>query len=195
MFNLLNDTSKWLFAILTASLLIFAGCSEDDPTQPPDGPGDEEVITTVTLTLTPQGGGNQVIAQWQDLDGDGGNAPTIGSMTLNAGATYDGSITLLNEQESPAENVTEEIEDEDDEHQFYYTPMGGIANSVTVNITDQDGNGLPIGLSYTVTVNAGTSGQTGTLDVKLYHYDEVTKTGTNITDEIDVDIQLPVTIN
>ena len=195
MSTILNKIAQSTFLILVAALLVFSACSEDDPTQPPaDGGGEQEVITTVTLTLTPQGGGNAVTVQWQDLDGDGGNAPTIGPLTLNTGVTYDGAITLQNEQETPAEDITQEIRDEDDAHQFFYTAQGGIANSVAVTITDQDANQLPVGLTYTVAVDANTAGQTGELDVKLYHYDEVAKTGTNTTDEIDVDIQFPVTI-
>lgn len=190
-----NYTKLFLTAIIFA-LLLLTGCSEDDPADPgDDGPGEQEVITTVTLTLTPQAGGTAVTAQWQDLDGDGGNAPTIGTLTLNAGVSYNGTITLLNEQENPAESITDEVSEEADEHQLFYTPLNGIANSVTIAVADQDGNGLPIGLVFTVDVDAAASGQTGSLDIKLYHYDEVTKTGTNVSDEIDVDIQIPVAVN
>ena len=39
---------------------------------------------------------------------------------------YSGSIVLLNETEDPAENMTEEIEEEDLAHQFFYTIGSGL---------------------------------------------------------------------
>ena len=59
-------------------------------------------------------GSGNVTLQTQDLDGDGPNAPDITvSGNLKSGVLYNGAIVLLNETESPAENVTMEIEEED----------------------------------------------------------------------------------
>ena len=99
------------------SILSFNACSDDDDVLPTPI-NDEEVITTVNVTLTPMGGGTVVTLQKQDLDGDGPDAPTFSiSGDLIAGTTYNGSIELLNETENPAEDITEEVEDESNDHQ------------------------------------------------------------------------------
>ena len=101
---------KSLSILLFASLL-FVACSNDD--ENPEPVNEEEVITTMTVTLLPNGGGTPVTLQTRDLDGDGPNAPTVTvSGNLTAGATYNGSIVLLNETEDPAENITEEVQEE-----------------------------------------------------------------------------------
>ena len=108
---------KFLTAALIASSL-FIGCSKDDDPQPVN---EEEVITTMTVTLQPEGGGTDVILEFRDLDFDGSDEPEITNGNLTAGVTYSGSIVLLNEAEEPAENITEEVEEENLEHQFFYT--------------------------------------------------------------------------
>jgi hypothetical protein len=179
-------------AALAAVAFITGGCSEDNPAKPKDE-NPQELITKVTLTLTPAGGGAAVTVVFSDPDGDGGTAPTIGTLTLKAGTTYTGTIELLDETKDPDENITEEVEEESDVHQFFYTPEGGIVGRVTVNITDTDANNLPVGLEYTVAVTAGAAAN-GTLNVVLGHYDEAPKDGTTRSDESDIDIDFPVSI-
>jgi hypothetical protein len=177
--------------VLGAFALFGIGC-EDDPASPKEE-NPQELITKVTLTLTPAAGGAAATVTFSDPDGDGGNAPTIGTLTLNAGTNYTGTIELLDETKDPDENVTEEVEEESDVHQFFYTPEGGIVGRVTVTITDRDANNLPVGLEYTVTVTAGAAAN-GTLNVVLSHYDESPKDGVTPSDESDVDIDFPVNV-
>ena len=103
------------YALLAIPFLYFS-CSDDDDT--PEPINEEEVITTMTVTLVNHQNGNDVITmQTQDLDGDGPNAPVVTvSGPLTAGTSYSGSIQWLNEMEDPAEDITEEILEEDDEH-------------------------------------------------------------------------------
>ena len=61
-----------IVGLFCLSLLVFAACSDDDT---PDPVNEEEVITTMTVTLTPVGGGTAITLRSQDLDGDGPNAP------------------------------------------------------------------------------------------------------------------------
>lgn len=187
---------KNLLALSVILLLVFSGCNDDNPADSGDeGPGEEELITTVTLTLTDASDANNIATvQWRDIDGPGGNDPVIGTLTLTAGKTYNGTIQLLNEQANPAENITDEVNEEHNAHQFFYTAEGGVTGRVAVAITDQDDNGLPVGLNFTVTVSAGAAAS-GTLNVILGHYDEVVKDGTTKSTETDVDIDLPVNIN
>ncbi len=180
------------FSILLVLALIWTGCDSADPD--PVGPGEEELITTVMMRLVPDDGGATVsVTVFRDLDGDGGDAPVISGINLRDGVTYTGGITLLNEAESPAEDITEEVNEERDEHQFFYIPQGALAGWVTVTYNDTDGNGLPVGLDYTVTVNGG-AGEQGFLNVVLSHYDDSPKNGTDRGNESDVDIEVPVTI-
>lgn len=150
-------------SILFLSALIFTACSNDDDNPLPVN--EEEVITTLTATLTPVGGGPTVTLQTRDLDGDGPNPPVITvSGPLAVGTTYNGSLIILNETETPAEIINEEIEAEDDEHQFFFQATNGIA---TFNYVDFDGNGNPVGLSFTLTTSA-TAGS-GSITITLRH--------------------------
>ena len=61
--------------IFGLSGILLASCSDDDDT--PEPVNEEELITTMTVTLTPQGGGNSITLQTRDLDGDGPDAPVV----------------------------------------------------------------------------------------------------------------------
>lgn len=159
-------------SIAIITLLFITSCSDDDT---PIVVVEEEVITTMTVTLTPVGGGTAIIMQTRDLDGDGPNAPVITDpVNLAAGKTYNGSIELLNELESPAEDITEEVEELDDEHQFFFSATNSIA---TFDYSDVDGDGNPVGLSFTLTT--GSAGN-GTVTVTLIH--EPVKDASGVSD-------------
>lgn len=136
-----------------AMSVLFVSCDNDDDDDP-ELVDEEEVITTMNVTLV--GGGETITLQSRDLDGDGPNAPELSvSGSLAAGTTYAGSIELLNETESPVEDITEEIEEEDDEHQFFFTTSGAIAS---VDYADEDGDGNPLGLSFSLQTGDAGSG-------------------------------------
>ncbi|WGH76188.1 type 1 periplasmic binding fold superfamily protein [Tenacibaculum tangerinum] len=181
---------KTLSVLFILSLTILAACSNDDDPVPVN---EEEVITTVTIELT--NGTEKVILQSRDLDGDGPNAPEIQGGTLKANTTYSGVITLLNETETPAENITDEVAAEADEHQFFYS-AAGIASTFTYTGTN-DSNGNPVGINFTVsTEGAGT----GVYTVTLRHEPNKSATGvkegniTNAGGETDVEISFPITV-
>ncbi|MGB5238341.1 MAG: type 1 periplasmic binding fold superfamily protein [Flavobacteriaceae bacterium] len=177
-----------LFFLLTAGIFAFS-CSDDD--EGPQIVNEEEVITTLTITLTPQGGGTSITLQSQDLDGDGPNAPVVNvSGNLGDFTTYEGSIELLNETENPAEDITEEVEEEAEEHQFFYTVTGSIDNVI---YNDVDGNGNPVGLVFLLTTREPGA---ATLAVTLRH--EPTKpndgTASNAGGETDIAQTFSVTV-
>jgi hypothetical protein len=119
----------------------------------------------MTLTIVPQGGGTPVILQSRDLDGDGPGAPVITvSGPFFENTSYNGTIELLNETEVPAEIITEEVEEEGDEHQFFFRTNGTI--DITTAYADSDVNGNPIGIAFTLAAGAVS---TGTLTVTLRH--------------------------
>lgn len=178
-----------LILIFLALSLSIVGCKND-----PDIPEEEELITTLRYTLTPVGGGDVVELYFQDLDGPGGEDATITADTLAANTTYIGSFELLNEQESPAENITEEIEEEKEEHQFFFkTSITGL----TVGYTDKDAGDKPVGLeSLVATTEAGS----GTFTVTLIHEPVKDAAGvadgdiTNAGGETDIEVLFNVTI-
>lgn len=149
------------FLSLLASTAFFFACSDDNDT--PEVINEEETITTMNITLTPQGGGDVITFTSVDLDGDGPNPPVVSAPNLAGNTTYMGTIEILNESEEEPEDITEEIKEEDEEHQLIYE-IGGALDSVTV--TDSDGNGDPIGLEFTlVTLTAGEA----SLNIYLKH--------------------------
>ncbi|MDA0880211.1 MAG: type 1 periplasmic binding fold superfamily protein [Bacteroidetes bacterium] len=164
---------KFLATAIFATVL-FVSCSNDDDT--PEPVNEEEVITTLTVTLSPNGGGTAITLQTRDLDGDGPNAPVVTvSGSLATGVTYSGTIVLLNETVNPPENITEEVEEENLDHQFFYTLGGGL--DVTTAYSNFDDNGNPLGTEFTLT--AGTE-SSGTLTFTLRH--EPTKPNTGLGD-------------
>ena len=178
---------KFFKYALLASTLIFASCSDDDDT--PEPVNEEEVITTLTVTL--DSGSDTVVMQYQDLDGDGPDAATVTvSGSLSANTTYDGSIILLNETESPAENVTEEIEEEDLDHQFFYTVGSGL--DVAAEYGDADSEGNTLGLSFILNTGVASSGG---LTFTLRHEPNKPNTGLeNAGGETDIEVTFDVTV-
>jgi hypothetical protein len=179
-------TMKFLTATVFVSLL-FIGCSDDDA---PEAVNEEEVITTLTVTLVPEDGGTEVILQTRDLDGDGPDAPVITTGNLAAGVTYVGSIVLLNETEEEPENITEEVEEENLEHQFFYTVGDGL--DVTTSGENEDDEGNILGTTFTLTAGAVSS---GTLTFTLRH--EPTKPNEGLEDaggETDISAEFEVSV-
>lgn len=177
-------------AYLVMGSLVLSACSNDDDNPLPVN--EVEVITTVTVTLTPEGGGTAVTLQSRDLDGDGPTPPVIEvSGSLAGNTTYSGSIVLLNETVSPAEDITEEVAEEDEEHQFFFAFTGPISG---VTYADEDGNGNPLGLAFTLTtLTAGPA----TLTITLRHEPKKPNDGsladaggeTDVTQRFDLIVQ------
>ena len=177
---------KFLTATVFVSLL-FIGCSDDDA---PEAVNEEEVITTLTVTLVPEDGGTAVILQSRDLDGDGSDVPVITTGNLAANVTYSGSIVLLNETEEEPEDITEEVEEENLEHQFFHTSGGDLDITISNENLDTDGNKL--GTEFTLVAGAASS---GTLTFTLRH--EPTKPNTGLEDaggETDISATFSVSV-
>lgn len=178
------------------ALLSFNSCSNDDNNSQPVN--EEELITTITLTLTPADGGTPVILTSRDLDGDGPDAPVITSSgSLVASSVYNGTVSLLNELTDPIDNISLEVQEEGDEHQFFYSVNGGLTGLFTY--ADADINGDPVGLSFTFTPSA--NAQSGNLSIILRHEPnkggELVASGdiTNAGGETDVQVIFPVSVN
>lgn len=149
-----------LILAFTLAVLLPA-CDKDN-----DGEtNEEEVITTMTLTFVPQGGGTTIVYDFDDPDGPGGAAPTQDEIVLVPGKAYDVSITLTNKTTNPDEDITTEVSDEAEAHRFYFASSAG--SNISVSNLNNDPDGVPLGLTSTWTT---TTNATGTMTVTLRHY-------------------------
>ncbi|MEM9722317.1 MAG: T9SS type A sorting domain-containing protein [Bacteroidota bacterium] len=168
----------------------------DNPDAPPCE-NEEEIITDVVLTFTSEDSSSIVTVTAQDPDGEGPiglvESETIG---LLPNTTYTLSIELSNEIEG--ENITEEIAEEDDEHQFFFAWTEGIFTSPEgdgnidnrddpINYNDEDDNGRPLGLSTSWTT--GDSVPNGTFQVILKHQPDI-KSDSSTAEDGGTDIDL-----
>jgi hypothetical protein len=173
-----------LIAVLFISSILLSSCSDDHDEEGHDH--EEELITTVTYTLS--NGSDVVILKFQDLTGgsiDDATYDVSGSLTANT--TYTGSVELLNETESPADNITTEVQEEGNEHEFFYSSS---VAGISIAKTDADMNGNPIGIETSLTTgNAGA----GTLTIILKH--EPTKPNNGVSAEAGGSTDAEVTFN
>jgi len=187
-----------------ALLGILASCSKDDP-QKEDTP---ELITKVTLTFTPTGGGANVVVTATDPDGDAAQNFTIdGPIDLAVNTQYELTIELINGLVAvgePGYDLTEEVEEEGDEHMFFFGWTGSIFQTPTgngnidnraddVSYGDVDAGGLPIGFLSTWTTEAASG--SGTFRLLLKHQPELkTATSASTVGETDLDLEFIVNV-
>lgn len=174
--------------LLTVSTIV--SCKKETP----ETPHEHEVITTLKYTLTPADSGTVVVLTFKDLDGEGGNEPIITGGTLAANTAYTGAIKLLNESETPVEDMTAEIKEEDKEHQFFFVST---ITGVSVSYDDQDADGKPVGLKTKLTTGAAGNGN---LKVTLKHEPNKSASGvssgdiTNAGGETDIEVTFPINV-
>lgn len=188
--NYKTAMNKSLLLLLFVAVFASACSSDDDP----EPENETEIITRVemkfTNTLNPS---EVVLAKFNDPDGPGGNTPILTHPTLKAGTIYSVSIELYNDLEG--EDITEEIEEEDDEHQFFFIQTGNVFT--TISYDDFDAFGKPVGLKSRFTTGAA---GTGTLRVVLRHQPNKSGVGvadgqiTNAGGDTDIDITFNVTV-
>ncbi|RPD39254.1 hypothetical protein [Chitinophaga barathri] len=180
-----------------AATLFFAACKKEKNDTPDENENEE--ITTVKLTFTNVAvPAEKVIANWKDLDGSGGAVPVIDKINLKANTTYTLSTEVLDETKNPPDNVTEEIEEESDEHRlfhlFFVNANAPVTDSLTTAATviplDKDANNLPIGLQVSV---ATKNAFTGFLRMVVRHQPG-TKNGTYGPGSTDASAEFPIEI-
>ncbi|MGY5353960.1 type 1 periplasmic binding fold superfamily protein [Wenyingzhuangia sp. IMCC45467] len=148
---------KKLMMVMLVGLLL-TSCKKDDPIIP----NEEEVITTLKYTLSPVLGGDDVVFIYKDINGNG-TSIDVTEGVLTKDTEYTGALTLLNETEDPAEDITLEVKKEGVDHQFFFTVPEGL----TINYTDTDENNNPVGLETSIVTSATFAG--GNLTIVLRH--------------------------
>ena len=148
--------------------VVLCGCPE---VTPDDGDNENEVITTVTLTFTPSGGGDALVFAFDDPENDGD--PVIDDVVLDNAVDYDMTVGFTNKLSDPPEEITDEVNEEHDVHQVFVFGSGvtgpasaGDTPLVTHAYDDVDGNDLPVGLKNTITTDATGSAE---LSILLRH--------------------------
>jgi len=178
--------------LFVAFLVLMQSCEKDEDEMCP--PNEEEVITTLRMTLTPVGLGNDVFFEFKDLDGDGGNNPVITEGVLSENILYTADIVFLNESVSPIEDITLEVADEALEHQVFF--QSSVPN-LDIAYADSDANGNPIGLTSQFQTSAAGN---GTLNITLIHEPMKDATGvsdgdiTNAEGEVDIEVNFDVIV-
>lgn len=174
--------SIFIIIVLTTFMV---GCKKDKDTPAPSGstPVQEgELITSAILSFVDTAGIQPSVQYaFKDLDGDGGNAPTqYDTIRLVANTYYNTTIQLLDESKTPAEDITIEIQAEDDEHLFCYAPSN---TNVAIMRTDSDGT-YEVGITTFWSTGASANGET---TVTLKHQPGV-KDGTCAPGDTDIEV-------
>lgn len=162
--------------LFTSLIIVLSSCKKDeDPVFTPPPSNEHEVITSAELIFTDTE--NNEVYSWlySDPDGDGGNPAVITADTLPANRSFSMTITLLNETETPAEDITPEIQDEAEDHQFFFINSNEV--DITFEYADSDSDNFPVGLENTVTTGQSS---TGNVTVILRHFPD--KSAENVPD-------------
>lgn len=202
--NPLKDLSKLRLLLVLVLASFVWSCDEDEP-EKEDTP---ELITKVTLTFTPDGGGTPIIVTATDPDNIGSQDIVADKpISLKLNTTYSLSITLVNGLADPADedyNITNEVLEEADEHMFFFAWTGGFNNpegdgnidnrADVVRYEDVDEDGLPVGLTTTwTTTTVVTTGKTFTILLK-HQPDLKSATSTSEDGETDVNLEFGLEI-
>ncbi len=169
----------------TLALLLLAGafgaCNKDETTE-------QEVITTVVARIFAADGSLDQEFEWNDLDGPGGNAPTVDNILLAANKTYNCTIEVYDRSTTPERDLTLEIDSEKTAHLFVYTPDGV---NITVSSSDTDANGKPY--DRVVAWQTGTA-SVGSMMVVLKHEPDKNAADPAQTGDTDFEVAFPVRI-
>ncbi len=208
--NLKNENKKMnkfkLTQLLMLMLLIIAtSCSSDNDVAPPDEENVVEEFTYIEFIFTNTADENDVTKGiWEDEDGFGPIAPVIlQHPEFKANTTYKLTFVMENRLVTPVEDLVDEIQDEDDEHQFFFkfdeslfSNPEGIGNiddrNGAINYLDFDDNGLPLGLETLWTT--AEAQQNAMFRAVLGHQPDV-KSDTSTWDSGDIDWDITFTIN
>lgn len=198
----MNNLKKLHIYLFAALAIGFASCESNDPEKENDG----EVITDLTLNfqeLNSSGSPVGAITSFKAIDPQGiavGSSPTIQTVNLTRGKTYRMSIEVYNSIEK--EDITKEILEEADKHQFFFLGTAFAGNIMT--ITYDDASGKPLGLRNRLVVSSSPGTNNAQMRVVLRHDLDKNFPGASNPNfanfvqaggETDLDITFPVVIN
>lgn len=203
---------KTIKVISSVLLMSLTGCADVEKEDDDHHDHNHGLPTTAILTFTDAGGAESSFT-WVRIDEH--DEAVVDTVVL---AVEDGpytlSVEIWNEAEDPAEDITPEILQYDDEHQFFFTGDAVVGPATGDNAdalidhayADEDANGLPLGLDNTA--DAIAAGE-GSMDVMLRHLPPengqavkvegmaatVAEEGfSGIGGDIDIDVTFPVLV-
>lgn len=179
------------FLVLAVFTVLLNGCKEEENPAIPPAADEHAPPTTMIVVLKEAGKIDSTKSLVRDTTVIKGKAMVEDTLRIASGITYAGYIVLYDESQTPVENATQEIVDDQDNHLFVFTPGGGANGRVTVSNLSKDSKGSDFGLTFSVTVS-GTGAASGTLQVRLRHYGGNPKT--SATYDTDIDQTFPVVI-
>ena len=174
--------SVMLFASLPI-ISLFNACSKEDP----EIVEEQELITTVVLTLTSNGAPDQSV-RWTLESAD---TPTI---SLQVNQEYKVAISFLDESDpQDIEDITEEVREEADEHQVFYEFSDVNVSYITGegDTIDEDNNPVNVNTLWTVTDSGS-----GSVTAYLIHepISKISSTRDGFGGETDVQVSFPIVI-
>jgi hypothetical protein len=169
---------------LIGALLLTSGCEKEHT----HDHSEHDIPARFVLRLVNQT--DTATAIWSDLDGPGGNAPQITPLSVRPG-TYQATLDIFT---ADGDTLTNVIYQQGTEHQLFYTVSTELSNVLTIEVTDRDARGMPIGLRTVWTVGNVNVSTTGSVRMRLYHYEPNKKDGQSPSPETDADISIPVTV-
>ncbi len=189
------------FALVLIGVVVVS-CDEDEPAKE-DTP---ELITKVTLTFTPTTG-EPIMVTAEDPDNIGSQDIVTGPIALKSNTTYTLSMSIINGLADPGDeayDIGKEIEEEADEHMFFFSWTGGFTSpagdgnidnrSDAVGYADEDANGLPLGLITTWTTSSEASTENIFRIVLKHQPDLKSATSTAEDGETDIDLEFDLSI-
>lgn len=184
--EILSHTLRRLFSVsMVFAICLFASCSDD-----PEATNEEEVITTVIVTLQPTEG-ETVTLTWDDINLDAvvDESEIVVSDNLVPSTSYAATIKLLNKSGNSEVNITDEVQKEAEDHIFCFT-----VTTVGIAITNlsKDSNELPVGITSTWTTSA--SSASGTVTITLRHQPGVKTGDCPGAGDTDASITFPISV-
>lgn len=181
--------NKIALLILSSGLILSACKKDNNDVKNPSNTNEEELITTLKFSfIDTDSPYNQTVFQYRDVDGLGGNVPSIDTIKLDTGKTYFVSLLLLDESKNPIDTISNEILEESKDHLFIYEIPSNIA--ITINDYDNNNPPLPLGLRTSWAVlNSGS----GNFKLTLKHQPGI-KNGDPTRGETDVEVVMPFVV-
>lgn len=177
--------SRFTAVVIVAGIL-FSSCNKNN-----DQPGnEEELITTLRVSLYKSGSSTPMVFEFSDPDGNGGNPPVrFDTIRVDAGSSYTCGLQVLDESKTPAVDITPEVIAEGTAHQFYYQPTGV---SIIVQNVNTDIKNYPLGNTSTWTTAPATE---GFMKITLKHKPGIKTANDDISiGETDVEVNFPAVV-
>lgn len=209
----LSKTGLKTMALAAIIGMSFTACKKDKkedpaPQQPAPPANEAELITTMKITLRDTATQTITTYVFSDLDGAGGNPATFGNsgadsvINITANHVYEATILLLDQTKTPADTISNEVEEEGADHMFFFnsiaptgTPYNTYLSGSMTNIKylDLDANNRGIGLSTLWTAPSMMMAKSP-LTIELKHQPNV-KDGSYAPGETDIQVGFKLKVN